>query len=507
MRRALPGLATAVLIGGSTTIAFFAGGFFDRPRLVATAAAWVLVVLVALFAPRPLPTSAPGWMALGGLSLLCAWTALSVGWAPVAGRAEDDLQRLLLYAAAFISALAALRDARVRSWVEPALVLAVLVIVLYGLSERFLPGLVELDRSRTGSGRLEQPLTYWNAFGIVAVLALILAMRIAGDPRRPARLRAAAAAAAVPLGLGAYLSFSRGALAALAVGVLLLVALAPELRVQLRSIAIAIATSSVAAAVTSGLSSVKSLEPGDRGDPSEGLLMLLAVVLLAMAVTAVTSRPPKHDLPALRLPVSRSAAVLAVSAIVLVAGVLAVALLEGTPRSTSPTPGANPQRLTSIDSNRYQYWEVAAREFWEHPVTGTGSGGFAVEWLKERDRVDAATDAHSLYLETAAELGLLGLLLLFVFMAGVAAAAVRLYRLDAGAAAGPAAALAAWALHAGLDWDWEMPAVTVPALILAAALVAWSECPIRVRRDAPAHREPGQVGGPAPAGEGSAGAR
>ena len=88
-------------------------------------------------------------------------------------------------------------------------------MTVYGLSERFLPGLIELDRSRTATGRLEQPVTYWNAFGILATLGLILAVRIAGDPRRPAALGQAAAAAGVPLGLGAYLSFTRGALAAL----------------------------------------------------------------------------------------------------------------------------------------------------------------------------------------------------------------------------------------------------------------------------------------------------
>jgi hypothetical protein len=475
MRRALPGVAAAVLIGGSTAIAFFAGGFFDRPRLVAMAAAWVLVALAALFGERPLPTSTPGRITLGGLLLLCAWTALSIGWAPVAGRTEDDLQRLLLYAGTFLAALAFLRDAAVRRWVEPGLTLGVLVVVLYALSERFLPGLIELDRSRTGSGRLEQPLTYWNALGILAVLGLILAMRIAGDTRRGASLRAAAAAAAVPIGLGAYLSFARGALAALAVGVLLLVALAPAPRAQLRSILTAMAASALAAALASGLSSVKSLGPSDGGDTGEGLLMLLAVVLLAAAAAGMTLRPPRRELPALRLPVSRTVAVLTVSAVVLVGGALAVVLLEGTPRSTSPAPGADAARLASIDSNRYQYWEVAARELGEHPVRGLGSGGFAVEWRKERDRVDAAGDAHSLYLETAAELGLVGLVLLLGFMGGVAAAAVALYRLDAAAAVGPAAALAAWALHAGLDWDWEMPAVTLPALILAAALVAWSE--------------------------------
>ena len=48
-------------------------------------------------------------------------------------------------------------------------------------------------------------------------------------------------------------------------------------------------------------------------------------------------------------------------------------------------------------------------------------------------------------------------------------------RVPAPALAGPAAALAAWALHAGLDWDWELPALTLVAVLLAGALMAAAE--------------------------------
>ena len=134
-----------------------------------------------------------------------------------------------------------------------------------------------------------------------------------------------------------------------------------------------------------------------------------------------------------------------------------------------------------MDSNRYRYWEEAGSTFAEHPLIGIGSGGFQVEWLKIYKRFDASGDAHSLYLETAAELGVVGVAFLLLFLGGVGAAVLALYRIDPRAAAGLAAGLAAWAFHAGLDWDWEMPAVTLPALLLAAAAIAWSE-----RRDAPA---------------------
>jgi O-antigen ligase len=157
--------------------------------------------------------------------------------------------------------------------------------------------------------------------------------------------------------------------------------------------------------------------------------------------------------------------------------VLAAAAFEARPESSSPAFGATGARLGSIDSNRYSYWRVAFGTFADHPVQGIGSGGFVVEWLQERDVLDPTREPHSLYLGTLAELGVVGFAALLAFLGGVAAAASRLWRFDPGLTAGPAAALTVGAAHAGLDWDWEMPAVTLVALALTAALVAWSERP------------------------------
>jgi len=86
-----------------------------------------------------------------------------------------------------------------------------------------------------------------------------------------------------------------------------------------------------------------------------------------------------------------------------------------------------------------------------------------------------ARDAHSLVLETLAELGPLGLALLLIAFAAPVVAAVRT-RGDpvTPAALGPFAACAA---HAAQDWDWELPAATVPALVCAVALLAASRGP------------------------------
>jgi O-Antigen ligase len=472
MRNWVLAAGATTLIVLPTVLAFFSGGFFDEPRIIAAGLVWIVVVIAALLTPRPLPVSTPGRLAVLGLCLLCLWTAVSIAWAPLGGRAQDDLQRLLLYAGYLIASVALFRGAGMRRAIEPALAFGAFVVVAYGLSERLLPGIIELDRSATSAARLEQPLTYWNAMGIVAAVGLILAIRVAGDPQRPRVLRAGLAASGVTLGLGVYLTFARGALAAVAVGLFVLLALAPAARTQLRAAVAIVIPGVLAALVSNALPTVKSLEGRDAG---EGLVMLATLAFLSFAALLITvTTPRRRALPPMRT-IARPAAVVGGAAILLVVASVTLAAFEGKPKSASPSPGATPARLASIDTNRYRYWEVAGETFAENPLFGAGSGAFVVDWLKVEDRVDPSGDAHSLYLETAAELGLVGLALLLLFLGGTSAAVVRLYRHNPGAATGLAAGLAAWAFHAGLDWDWEMPAATLPALLLAAGAIAWAE--------------------------------
>ena len=106
-------------------------------------------------------------------------------------------------------------------------------------------------------------------------------------------------------------------------------------------------------------------------------------------------------------------------------------------------------------------WRLGA--FGRQPLGGVGAGGFRVEWLRERSIPEVVRDTHSLEVELAAELGLVGLLDFALMIAGVAGAARRALRRHPREAAGSCAALIAWILHASIDWDWQLPAVTLPA--------------------------------------------
>ncbi|MBA2505666.1 MAG: hypothetical protein H0V29_06940, partial [Thermoleophilaceae bacterium] len=128
-------------------------------------------------------------------------------------------------------------------------------------------------------------------------------------------------------------------------------------------------------------------------------------------------------------------------------------------------------RLRTLKTNRTKYWGVALSEgFAKAPLHGTGAHGFGAIWLEHRDITEAAQDAHSLYIETAAELGIVGLLLLGAFLGGSGWAAVR--RRGDPAVAGAIAAGTLFVVHAALDWDWEMPAVGLAFVALCAAILA-----------------------------------
>ena len=477
--------ALAVLLAGPTALAFFSGGYFDEPRLIAALVTWTLVAVVALASPHPLPTSGAGRIALAGLVLLWAWAALSLFWAPLAGRATDDLVRLLLYVGTLVVAAALLRgDARL-SAVEPALAVNAVVVIGYGLAGRLLPGVLDLHASAGADGRLEQPLTYWNSEGLLAAMGLVLCARLAGDPSRPVMARALAAASCAPLGAGVYLSVSRGALVAAVVGLCVLLAVAPN-RGQLRAIGVAVAAAVLASASLAAFPAVASLEgslPDREAEGAAGLAVLAATLVAAGLACAWLARGElRGRWSDGRLQFAARLPAITIGVVALALGGLVVGGLGE--RGEASVADGRASHLTSVKSRRYDYWQVGVNEFAERPLAGTGLGGFGVVWLQERPVEEAALDAHSLPLETAVELGMVGLLAFSLLIAGTGLAARRALR-ERELLAGAAGATSAWLLHSAIDWHWELPAVTLPAIVMAGALIAASES-----SDGSASREP-----------------
>ncbi|HEU5206612.1 MAG TPA: O-antigen ligase family protein [Gaiellaceae bacterium] len=126
--------------------------------------------------------------------------------------------------------------------------------------------------------------------------------------------------------------------------------------------------------------------------------------------------------------------------------------------------------------DRPAYWKAAAAEASAHPFVGSGAGSFDDFWLDHRTIGAFVQDAHSLYLETAAELGLVGLALLGCTLLVPLSTAITRRRQPLVPVA--AAAYLTFLVHAGLDWDWEMPATTLAGLACAAALIGNARKPL-----------------------------
>jgi tetratricopeptide (TPR) repeat protein len=109
-------------------------------------------------------------------------------------------------------------------------------------------------------------------------------------------------------------------------------------------------------------------------------------------------------------------------------------------------------------------------------VLGEGSGGFGYSYTLKREVENLdVRDAHSLELETLAELGIPGLLLLVAALGGAFAGVLRARRSGPAAAALAAAVLgsgAYWLIHASVDWFWSYPAVTGAMLALLGSACA-----------------------------------
>jgi O-antigen ligase len=119
--------------------------------------------------------------------------------------------------------------------------------------------------------------------------------------------------------------------------------------------------------------------------------------------------------------------------------------------------------------DRPSYWRVAIEDAGRHPALGSGAGSFDDFWRDHRPIPASVRDAHSLYLEVVGELGAIGLALLIV---ALLPPLVVITRSRSDVVPFAAAGYSAFLVHAGLDWDWEIPATTLAGLACGAALLA-----------------------------------
>jgi O-antigen ligase len=469
---ALPTLLTAALTG---LVAADRGGYWPTSWGWTTLALCsVALVALALGGERPSRLEL-AWAA--GLVAVCAWTALSMIWTTSRTQTGLEVERTLVYVSLALATLAVVRRAAVAAVLRGAWAGATLVC-LYALATRLLPDRIGSADAVAGY-RLATPVGYWNALGLTAAVAALLAAGLLADDR-PLLPRALAGASVPPLFATLYFTFSRGAWVALAAGLLLVVALAPtRLRFTTAAAALAVpAAGAVALAYHAKPLRVSDATRRQAVDAGHTLTWQLALLAVGAALVACAWALAARRLRAPAAVRRGYAAVLVAAAIAAIAGALVHYGGPGEALSRArhaldapPVSGGDlSSRLLTLSNNgRFAQWHVAVDEWRSHPVVGSGAGTYEQYWAKENAQWKVL-DVHNLYLETLGELGLVGLVLLagalLVPLAGaVRARAVPLAVIGAGV-------YGAWLVDSAYEWNWEIPAVTVLALACAGAALA-----------------------------------
>lgn len=423
-----------------------------------------------------------------------AWTGLSLAWSIAPDRSWAEFNRVLAYG--LLTGVSVLMGASIPRAAErfaAGFLLVVAIVAVYALGGKIAPGLhVDglFDLNQTADiARLREPLEYWNALGLLCALAAPIAVRLAVDTGRTRAVRIAALEAVYLLAVVVGLTYSRGAVAAFLVGAAVLTAFGSG---RLRGLLV-MAAATVAAAAPLAIAfgrdglTANGAPLGER--IADGRVLGLVFVLAAGALVAAGLALLRLE-PRARWSGARTRRLLRLAGVA--AGVLILVGAAGLARSQRGFTGTldqavedftevkedrqyDPVRLVSTNSGtRWSWWQEAAGAWSDRPVAGWGAGSFALLHLRYRHDTLQVTQAHSMPMQLLAETGIVGLGLGYGAILALLAAAISRTRSLTGRprdlAVALLAAITAWLVHGFYDWDFTIPAVTAPVLVMLGIL-------------------------------------
>ena len=446
---------------------------------------WILLLglIIGVLPRRRLGVLA--WVALALFGAFVAWTWLALGWTESKEQTLAELGRIAAYLGVLALGMTLMSRHSVRSLLA-GLAVAIGLVALLAVLSRLLPSLFPANTAAKFylTPRLEYPFDYSDGVGEFAALGLPLLLFVATDARTIAgRALAAAGLPVVVLCLG--LTVSRGGILAAVVGVSVFFALAPDRLPRLLTGFVAAVGSAVVMIELLHLSGVRDAfhHPAPAGQRHAMLLVLILACLVVGLVQAAITAAGRRGARPKWAKVSRrqSWAVAGLIAVALFALVIvgfasgaAHHLWEEFKQPNPPINGNQYFRLLSVaGSHRYQYWTVAVTAYHTDPWKGIGPGTFQFYWAQHQTLGEFVRNAHSLWIETLAELGIIGAVLVAGFF-GVAmiGGGVRAFR---GAIADrlpivtAVAAIAGFCAAAAFDWVWQIGVIPMIAMLLVAA--------------------------------------
>lgn len=460
------------------------GGYDLFARHVAGALAWI-VVAALLIAPLPeKPRPGKFFALIGGLILsLAILSAISAIWSISVSASLTEFERLVGYLGFFTASYLTMRTPKQREWFARGIGAGLAVIVLLALGDRLLAG----GQSVAGFSvaRLSFPLGYWNANGVASAAAAVLFVWFSS--RSGDRWwRVGCQGLAVLSVISMYLTYSRGGVLVASLALVLLFFLSAS---RLRILGTAVITVAASALILLVISGYPAIAGSGSGEPSPGdCLIVIAVALATIALAgavlegalALAGRNPGPAGRAVRISQDRRF-------LISIAGAFAMALLlvlivfgssawDQFSDSDVPAQQEGKSRFTELSgSYRYDFNQVAIDVFEDHPLLGSGAGTYYFEWNQRRSIPVSTKDAHSFYLQSLSDLGLIGGLLTLGLALSVIGLGFLVWRRDRGGDSAVILALStALLVSFGFDWFWSLGA-TAALLLGFAAWIASAE--------------------------------
>jgi hypothetical protein len=489
------------------------GGYGVFERSDVGIAAWCLVVIGTVVGAFPVAGGTrAGQATFALLAVVAAWTAASFAWTETDERTAFEVSRVAVYLGIFGLALSIQGRDRWRHLLHGVTV-AVAAVCVIAVWSRFEPTSFPERVAGDYLGprierRLAYPLNYSSGLAVLAAIGVPLLLAATASARTI--LAQALAAAAIPVvALALWLTVAALQIPVVAIGLLAFLILAPDRLPKLATLIAATAGAAILIgaveqrdALDQALTSPAALQEGD-----EMKVFVLAVCTGVALIQAGIGLAVRYGRRPRWLVVSRRQATIATAATVAVAATIALAagLQRELPdawehfkgRPTASRTGSRAAQILDYSSNRrYEFWQSAIDANATDPWTGIGPGAYEYWWAREGSHA-FIRDSHSLYMDTLAELGIVGLVLLGGFVAAVLMIGVaRVPRAPPGLRLGIAAATSAcvaFAAGAALDWIWELSVVPVIFFLLVAVAVAGGSDAPRTERRFRGSREPRSV--------------
>jgi hypothetical protein len=479
------GSLSLVFAGVLFVLAYEQGAYGLTARTIVGIAAWWACLS---FAGLGLwPQERPSRIALltaGSLTVLAGVTLASAAWAPSPENALADFNRTTLYLAVLLATMLGLRRASGRR-VADGIVLGLSGICLVSLGSRLFPGVFPAaklsDVLPSAVTRLSFPIGYWNGLALLLAIGAPLALRMALENRHQA-VRAAGVGLQPAFAATVYLTSSRGGFFVYGLAVAAFVLLSSARWAASAAVATATAGAVVAIEVLRARPHLVDgpLDTASTHASGRSAALLIALVCAASgsawAIAAAIAAESRWR-PGVRM---RQGALVGIALVLVLLAVMAHPVRVWSEFKTPPTAATGDagivqaHLLSDNGSGRWQFWSSAVREWESAPIVGTGAGSFQEWWAAHGTLPMFIRNAHSFYLETLGELGIVGLVPAVTLIGTGVFAAIRRARSTGRGRAEVAAfgaSFAAYAAALGIDWIWQLTVVSLLGMVLLGALV------------------------------------